>query len=61
MTRTLLQRVHNPRGRTCGCASDCWCQRSAVGRALRWWVPGRYVGLHHKRAGDADWKRSQAG
>jgi SAM-dependent methyltransferase len=25
-----------PRGRVCGCPSDCWCQRSGVGRLFRW-------------------------
>ena len=26
MTSSLVRRIHNPRQRTCGCASDCWCQ-----------------------------------
>jgi len=48
--RGVLQRVHNPRNRQCGCAPDCWCRRTALGRAVRWWFPARYVGLHHKVA-----------
>ena len=44
MVRSLLQRIYNPRNRTCGCADDCWCQTSAVGRAVRWWFPGRLFG-----------------
>ena len=37
--RSLLARVQNPMGRLCGCAPTCWCQRSRLGRALRWYVP----------------------
>ena len=59
MSRSLVARIHNPRGRICACDPDCWCQRTAVGRALKWWFPGRYVGLHHKGAALAEWKRSQ--
>jgi len=59
MERTVLQRIHNPRNRTCGCDPQCWCRRTAVGRAARWWFPGRRVGLPHEPAGSADWKRAQ--
>lgn len=55
----VLQRVHNPRNRNCGCDPQCWCQRTAVGRALRWWFPGRYLGLPHRSPGTAAWKRDQ--
>ncbi len=37
MERTLLQRVHNPRNYECGCDPDCWCRRTALGRAVKWW------------------------
>ena len=47
MSRTLLERIHNPRNRTCFCAPECWCRRSALGRAVKWWFPGRFFGLHH--------------
>lgn len=57
MSRTLVQRVHNPRGRTCGCDPQCWCRRTRVGRAVKWWFPARYFGIHHLSAHDADWKR----
>jgi hypothetical protein len=53
----LLERIHNPRGRTCGCDADCWCRRTAAGRAVKWWFPGRFVGLHHKNAALEAWKR----
>jgi hypothetical protein len=55
----IVRRLHNPRGRVCGCDPDCWCQRSALGRAVRWWFPGRYFGLHHKHAALEEWKRDQ--
>jgi hypothetical protein len=29
------------RQRHCWCPEDCWC-KTALGRHLRWWVPGRY-------------------
>jgi hypothetical protein len=53
----IAQRLHNPRNRQCGCDPDCWCQRTALGRAVKWWFPGRVIGLHHKSRGSADWKR----
>lgn len=56
---TFLQRVHNPRGRECACDVDCWCRRSALGRAVKWWFPGRYFGFHHKNRALEEWKRSQ--
>ncbi|MEN3312181.1 MAG: hypothetical protein V7645_1510 [Actinomycetota bacterium] len=59
VVRSLLQRVHNPRNRECACDSDCWCRRTALGRAVKWWFPGRYFGLHHKNRALEEWKRSQ--
>ncbi|TML44321.1 MAG: hypothetical protein E6G19_09375 [Actinobacteria bacterium] len=59
MERGLIQRVHNPRNRKCGCDPDCWCRRTALGRAVKWWFPARYFGLHHKGGGSAEWKRVQ--
>lgn len=56
---TLLQRIHNPRGRECGCDPDCWCQRNAIGRAVKWWFPGRYFGLPHKNRALEEWKRTR--
>lgn len=41
--RSLLARIHNPRGRRCGCAPSCWCQRTALGRTFRWYLP---IGHH---------------
>jgi len=59
VTRSLIQRVHNPRNRECGCDFDCWCRRTAVGRGVKWWFPARLFGLHHKNAALAQWKRDQ--
>src|ERR1700694_2001291 len=52
VARSIVQRIHNPRDRECGCDPDCWCQRTAVGRAVKWWFPGRYFGVHHKNRGN---------
>jgi hypothetical protein len=57
----LLVRLHNPRGRSCGCDASCWCRRTAVGRAVKWWFPGRYFGLHHENAALEQWKRDHPG
>jgi hypothetical protein len=48
MDRGLFQRLHNPRNATCGCDPDCWCNRLAVGRAVKWWFPARWFGIEHK-------------
>jgi hypothetical protein len=58
-TGSVLRRIHNPHGRVCDCDPDCWCKRTALGRAVRWWFPGRWVGLHHKNRELEEWKRSQ--
>jgi hypothetical protein len=59
MDRSLLARIHNPRSRECGCDADCWCRRTALGRAVKWWFPARYFGLRHKYRALEEWKRSQ--
>jgi hypothetical protein len=67
MSRTLVQRVHNPRNLSCGCDARCWCRRTAVGRAVKWWFPARLFGIHHhNRVFDGmskdeirEWKRRQ--
>jgi hypothetical protein len=38
----FVERVQNPAGRRCGCPPECVCQRSALGRAYRWYIPGRF-------------------
>lgn len=60
--RTLLQRIHNPHNHECACDPDCWCNHTAVGRAVKWWFPARYfhfVGLHHKSTRLEEWKRGR--
>jgi hypothetical protein len=65
--RSVIGVIHNPRNRTCGCADDCWCNRTAIGRAVKWWFNGRLIGLQHKSRFDdmspeerREWKRHQA-
>jgi hypothetical protein len=66
--RSLLHRIHNPRNRHCGCAPDCWCRRTTIGRAVKWWFPARLFGIHHKssffdtttEAERREWKRQWA-
>jgi hypothetical protein len=38
----FVERLHNPAGRRCGCPPECICQRSALGRTFRWYIPGRF-------------------
>ncbi len=59
MARTLLQRIHNPHGYICACDPDCWCRRTTVGRAVKWWFPARRFGIRHKNTRLEEWKRSQ--
>lgn len=42
MTGTRIARLHNPGGLRCGCPPECICQRNAIGRLLRWYIPGKY-------------------
>ncbi len=66
--RPLLHRIHNPRNHVCGCTADCWCNRTRLGRAVKWWFPARWFGIRHKSAffdgmttdEIRDWKREQA-
>jgi hypothetical protein len=44
MGRTLLARLQNPGNRECACPSSCWCKRTKLGYAFRWYTPGRF---HH--------------
>lgn len=59
MSRTLVQRLHNPHNYQCACDPNCWCRRTALGRAVKWWFPGRYFGLHHKNRALEEWKLGQ--
>jgi hypothetical protein len=54
MKRTLAQILHNRRNRDCGCSEDCFCQRTTLGRALRWYIPKRF----HQPVSPV-WKRAQ--
>lgn len=59
VSRGLIQYMHNPRNRECGCDADCWCRRTAVGRAVKWWFPATLFGVHHHSEATAQWKRDQ--
>ena len=67
MTRSLVERIHNPHNRGCGCDADCWCNRTALGRTVKWWFPARWFGIQHKLTfvdgltpdERAEWKRRQ--
>jgi hypothetical protein len=59
MSRSIVARLHNPHGDVCACDPDCWCRRTALGRAVKWWFPARY-GLHHKNRALEEWKRGQS-
>jgi hypothetical protein len=59
VTRSVLQRIHNPRNQQCGCDPDCWCRRTALGRVVKWWFPARLFGLKHKNDALAGWKRER--
>ena len=48
--RSLLARIHNPRNYDCGCDPDCWCRRTAIGRAVKWWLPARWFRIRHKNS-----------
>ena len=37
-----LARLQNPGNRACACLPDCWCKRTRIGYALRWYTPGRW-------------------
>jgi hypothetical protein len=45
---TFLQRLHNPRNSTCTCTPSCWCNRLAIGWAVKWWFPARLFGIQHE-------------
>jgi len=58
MGRSVLARIHNPRDRNCRCDPDCWCNRTVLSRAVKWWFPGRLFDLEHKGPWHTpEWKR----
>ena len=62
------QRLHNPHNRVCGCDAGLLVPTYRRGRAVKWWFPARYVGLHHKSSFFSgmtpdeirEWKREHA-
>jgi len=59
VARSVLQQIHNPQNRECGCDPDCWCSRTSLGRLVKWWFPARPIGLHHKNDAVAAWKQDR--
>jgi hypothetical protein len=57
MARTLVARLHNPNGGTCGCPPECICRRNLIGRLFRWYIPGKY---HTPLSGDEKRRRAEA-
>jgi hypothetical protein len=58
---TVIRRLHNPRARECGCDADCWCNRTALGRVVKWWFPARLFGLHHENHAMVQWQEAYPG
>jgi hypothetical protein len=59
--RSLVMRIHNRHNYECGCDPDCWCQRTAIGRLVKWWVKPRYarlLGFPHVNRALEEWKRT---
>jgi hypothetical protein len=54
----IARRIHNPHNKVCSCDPDCWCRRTALGRLVKWWFPGRVIGLHHKNRALEEWKQT---
>jgi hypothetical protein len=52
MQNAFPKRLHNPRGRVCGCSPECFCRRNPIGRLLRWYLPR---GIH--KSVSPEWKR----
>jgi hypothetical protein len=56
--RGWLARLQNPGNDACACLSDCWCKRTKIGYALRWYTlrrwhrlpsPSNFIGLQRCR------------
>lgn len=59
--RKLIARLHNPHNLECACDPDCWCNRTAIGRAIKWRVSPRVlsrIGITHKNRALEEWKRT---
>ena len=60
MERSLVMRIHNPDNYECGCDAG-WCQRTAIGRFVKWWIKPRYadmLGFPHVNRALEEWKRT---
>jgi len=59
VAHSALQRIHNPPNRHCGCDAGCWGRRTALRRAVKWWVPAGLIGLRDKNDAVAAWKQDR--
>jgi hypothetical protein len=52
VSRGALATLHNPGDHVCACLPECWCKRSWLGYAIRWYVPAGWHRLPppHARA-----------
>ncbi len=51
--KRFVHRIQNPRGRECGCRPVCWCKRTRLGRALRWYFPKSHMSV------EPEWKAAK--
>ncbi len=54
VARSVLQQIHNPQNRECGCDPDCWCSRTSLGRLVKVVVP-----CHPDRAAPQERRRGR--
>jgi hypothetical protein len=47
--RSFLAKLHNPMDLGCTCLPECWCQRTRLGRLIRFWVPSEYHRLRPRQ------------
>ena len=60
--RRMIARLQNPCSHTCGCLPSCWCYRTWLGYAIRWYTPRRFHRLPRPfRIADALKRRPPAG
>ena len=54
--------LHNPHNLVCSCDTDCFCNRTRVGRAIKWRVSARFLsrlGIQHKNSELRRWMLMQ--
>ncbi len=62
MSRNLIARLHNPHDSVCACDPYCFCNRTMIGRAIKWRISPRLlslIGVRHKNSRLTDWKQGE--